>query len=335
MKQPRLRLLRRFWYDLRRFWYGIQDPNSLPMLAFALRNRSHAHANPPDRAMQPHRDEIEAPRIPRHEPLFDPSWPHVPKVVFQTWKSRTQVPSNFSVWSKSFRQHNPQYDCIIWDDLDNREFMTEQFPWFLPFYDRYPKDIFRVDAVRYFFLYKFGGLYADMDTECLKALDPILELGDAIVGRMGTDKKHEHSIPNAMMAAKRRHLIWLLAVAIMIEKFWECGTPDEMARRGPETLTGPIVLKNTVDFYMVAPEPEVRKRAGWVIDQVSAAGLPPPLSGNVKILARELWYPVDWTNPFHEAFRQTLAAKKIVLNTEQTARLFPDSYLVTYWSHSW
>lgn len=305
------------------------------MLAFMLRNRSNATVNPPDRPVQPHRDEIEAPRLPRHEPLFDPSWPHVPKVIFQTWKSRTQVPSNFSVWSQSFKRHNPRCDCMIWDDLDNREFMAEHFAWFLPYYDRYPREIFRADAVRYFFLYKFGGLYADMDTECLKALDPVLESGDVIVGQMGVDKGFEQSLPNAIMAAKRQHLMWLLAVAMMIAKFRECGTPDEMARRGPETLTGPILLKSTVDFYLAAPEPEVRKRAGWVIDQVSAAGLPPMLSGNVKILAPEVWYPVDWTNPLHQAFRRTLMAKKIVLNAEQTARLFPDSYLVAYWSHSW
>jgi inositol phosphorylceramide mannosyltransferase catalytic subunit len=319
---------------LKRFWYGLLVSNSLPMLAFALCNRSRVPVNPSYPPVLRERQE-KGPRAPRHEPLVDPEWPHVPQVVFQTWKSRTQVPSNYDAWSRSFRHHNPRYECMIWDDLDNREFVAEQFPWFLPFYDRYPKEIFRADAVRYFFLYKFGGLYADMDTECLKPLDPILRTGDAIFGRMGVDKRFEHSIPNAMMASKRLHLIWLLAIALMIEGFRECNSPEEMARRGPETLTGPVLLKNTVDFYTRSTEQVVRNRAQWVIDQVCATNLAPRLSADVKILAPNVWYPVDWTNPFHQAFRRTLAANKMVLTAQQTARLFPDSYLVTYWSHSW
>ena len=63
--------------------------------------------------------------------------------------------------------------------------------------------------------------------------------------------------------------------------------------------------------------------------------MPPLLTGNVKILAPQIWFPVDWTNPFHQSFRKTLLAKRIVLNAEQTARIFPHSHLVTYWSHTW
>ena len=89
-----------------------------------------------------------------------------------------------------------------------------------------------------------------MDTECLKSLDPILGAGDVIVGRMGSDDTFEHSIPNAMMASKRQHLLWLLAIACAIEKIHECGSAAEMLQRGPERITGPILLKSTVDFYI-------------------------------------------------------------------------------------
>ena len=35
-------------------------------------------------------------------------------------------------------------------------------------YDNYDVNIKRVDAVRYFYLYHFGGLYVDLDFECIK-----------------------------------------------------------------------------------------------------------------------------------------------------------------------
>ena len=329
------RFTRRLFYNVRRFWYGMMDPNSPSMWAFALRHRKKVSRVPPDPLPAPPQTISEDPRSPRQEPVLQPSWPHVPRIIFQSWKSRTQIPSNFRTWSNSFKRYNPDYDCLVWDDHDNRDFIAEQFAWFLPFYDEYPKEIFRVDAVRFFFLYKFGGLYADMDTECLKRLDPVLEAGDVIVGRMGADKTFEHSIPNAMMAAKPRHLLWLLAITMCMEKFKECSTPEEMERRGPETLTGPILLKTCVDTFNSTSESEVRARASWVIDQVNLSDLPPLLAGNLEILPPKLWYPVDWTNPFHRPFRQTLADRRMVLTQEQTAKLFPDSYLVTYWSHSW
>ena len=49
--------------------------------------------------------------------------------------------------------------------------MQEHYPWFLPTYLAYPYDIQRVDAVRYFILHKFGGIYIDLDMGCLKRFD--------------------------------------------------------------------------------------------------------------------------------------------------------------------
>lgn len=328
------RFLRRFVYNVQRYWYGLRDPRSFPMLMFSLAHRSDPPPSDKPRAATT-APGVEAPRAPRHDPSPDLASSHIPKFVYQTWKSRTDLPSNFAIWSQSFQQLNPEFDCMIWDDQDNRDFMTQHFPWFMDYYNGYPKEIFRVDAVRMFFLYRFGGVYADMDTECLKPLDPQLTMGDALFGRMGLDTGFEHSIPNAMMASKPRHLIWLLAISMMMDKYEECGTADEMARRGPETLTGPILLKRAVDYFVSSSEAEIRQRAASVIERVTSDGMAPLHSSNVRILPPEIWYPLDWTNPFHRAFRQTLADKRIVLDRSQTSKLFPKAYMVTYWSHSW
>lgn len=49
--------------------------------------------------------------------------------------------------------------------------MQTQYPWFLSTYNSYPYNIQRVDAVRYFILHHFGGIYLDLDVGCLKRLD--------------------------------------------------------------------------------------------------------------------------------------------------------------------
>jgi mannosyltransferase OCH1-like enzyme len=329
----RLSMLRA-WSPLK-VWQGLQASSSLPMLLFALGSRSAAGSELTPPATHSSTATRSVDRDRRTEPRVDVSSAGIPKVVFQTWKTRDKLPARFATWSRSFKAHNPEFDCMLWDDRDNLEFIAERFSWFLPIYESYPKEIYRADAVRYFFLYEFGGLYVDLDTECLKPLDPMRGWGDVVLGRMGLNSRFEHSIPNAIMASRPRHLLWLLVITIMMERAKKCRTSEAMSACGPESLTGPILLKNAVDFYLTSEEATVRARAGRVIAMMSDAGRPPLHTRNLTILPPEVWFPINWDNPFHRLFRRALTTKRIMLDQTEKARLFPGSYLVTYWSHSW
>lgn len=96
-----------------------------------------------------------------------------PKIIFQTWKTHS-LPKQFAYWSETWKKYNP-YNYVLWDDKENREFVATNFNWFLPTYDGYDAGIKRADAIRYMFLYKYGGIYADLDFECLKPFDDLLE----------------------------------------------------------------------------------------------------------------------------------------------------------------
>lgn len=307
---------------------GIGAERSVPMLAFALRSKllgieaSELAAIP-----------TQPPTV-VHAPLDLPnSRSTIPKIIFQTWKTRGDLPSNYKYWSATFRALNPDYLHVIWDDNDNRNFIVDNFAWFLPFYESYPKEIFRADIIRFFFLFAHGGLYADMDTECLKPLDKTLSQGRIILGRMGHDANHDHSIPNAMMASAPGQLFWLLAISMSIEKIRECKDNGTILGAQPEDLTGPVLLKKAFDYYTTASEAQVRQRAAWVLEQ---AGLRWNIDyDKITLLRPEAWYPVDWTNYVHRMFRHELLTKRAVLNATKARRLFPNSDLVTYWTHSW
>ena len=133
----------------------------------------------------------------------------IPRRIFQTWKVRSPLPPNFERWSRTIREINDDYVYVIHDDFDNREFISENYPWFLGKYDAYEKEILRVDAVRYFQLFHFGGFYFDLDVECLNSLDKYLMGNDVLFGRMGSDEAFPASIPNAIMASKPRQEFWL------------------------------------------------------------------------------------------------------------------------------
>jgi mannosyltransferase OCH1-like enzyme len=73
------------------------------------------------------------------------------------------------------RAHNPSYEIRMWNATIAREFLSNEYAWFLPTYDNYKYPIQKVDALKYFALYHFGGVYMDLDVACRRSLDPLLD----------------------------------------------------------------------------------------------------------------------------------------------------------------
>lgn len=271
-------------------------------------------------------------RAPRAEPVVLPDGDAIPPNIFQTWKTRDNLPSNYAYWSSTFSSLNPGHRHLIWDDYDNRDFVTQEFRWFLPYYDAYPKEIFRADIVRYLFLFKYGGLYVDMDTECLRPVQLDSYRGGIVLARMGQDTEFPHSIPNAIMASSPNQLFWLLVVAMAIELVELHSSLGDMADQRPEKMTGPVLVKSAYDFYMVSRgESAVTKRAARVTKHVGDGAL----HGQAVLLSPETWYPIDWHNRVHAAFYKRFHARRELLTPAACRKLFPKSELVTYWTHSW
>jgi inositol phosphorylceramide mannosyltransferase catalytic subunit len=250
--------------------------------------------------------------------------------ILQTWKSKSQIPANFQHWSETIRELNPEFVYYFWDDADNRTFIEANYPWFLKTYDAYPAEIYRVDAIRYFWLYHFGGVYIDMDSECLRPLERLCKNNAGVVlGQMGQDRTFVHAIPNAVMMSPSRDGFWLYVFHLMMSL--------QSKRRHPEDITGSIMLKMAVD----AIESEAdRPNVAAAIDTISAL-LPEQLrpkaaSLPVKILPPECFFPVNWADPIHQNyFRRQIIKEERLLSRKRAAELFPKSYIVTYWAHSW
>ena len=136
---------------------------------------------------------------------------------------------------------NPEFSYELWDDCDNRQFVAREFPWFLDTYNSYPNEIYRVDTIRYLYLYLHGGFYIDLDTECVKALEPLVHTRDVLLGRMGNDTAFAHSIPNAIMASPPRQEFWLFLVYLLRHR--------SRLRLMPEHSTGPALLRTAVTLY--------------------------------------------------------------------------------------
>ena len=126
----------------------------------------------------------------------------IPRIIHQTWKDR-DVPEQWRDYQASWIRHNPKWEYRLWSDADNRHLIAERYAWFLPTYDAFPRAIQRVDAAKYFILYTFGGVYADLDCECLQSIDRIVAGGGAVVGRSA-----DRVIECAFMASSAGHGLW-------------------------------------------------------------------------------------------------------------------------------
>lgn len=252
----------------------------------------------------------------------------IPKLIFQTWKTK-DLPDQFQEWSSTFKDENPTYAYRLWDDADNLAFITKYFPWFLETYTSYPEEIFRVDAVRYFFLYQFGGIYADLDTECLLPLDSITRESGVILGRMGPNPSFEHSIPNALMASEPRHEFWLLVMSLLFD-------PQKITSDRPEYITGPVLLKTAYDLYLNSyREDIVQNRLANIRSKLTEKQKP---SDNTSIMVTHgnTFFPLDWNDAVHEAFvLKPMRDENKRLSRETVLNLFPNSLTVSYWSHTW
>ena len=249
----------------------------------------------------------------------------IPKRIFQTWKSKTDLPSNFAYWRGTFLELNPSYDCDLWDDEDNRAFIVKHFRWFLPIYDKYPAEIYRADAVRYFYLYMFGGFYADLDTQCLKPLDQVMAHNGVVLGRLQANLSLTYSIPNAVMASTPREEFWLYVIAAAMIA---AETPS-----GPEAMTGPVLLYRALLAYQEgAPSPA--DVVAWLARALPPDLQPKPGPSTVHLLAPEEWYPLDWVSQESAAIRGRIFSNKL-LSRAEAQKLFPESSVVTYWTNSW
>lgn len=137
-----------------------------------------------------------------------------PKIHFIWFKdlyvSRPKVSSIPSVGSHApdlCRKHNPDYTVKVWNASEGRGLLEKHYAWFLPTYDSYKFPIQRIDALKYFILWHYGGVYMDMDVSCRRPLDPLLNYPAWF------PEASPLGINNDLMASRARHPV----VALMLE----------------------------------------------------------------------------------------------------------------------
>lgn len=97
----------------------------------------------------------------------------IPKIIHQTCKTK-DVPEKWKYAFDSCKTNNKGFKHILWNDKTMDKFVKKYYHDFYKIYKSYKYHIQRCDVFRFLVLYKYGGIYLDMDIICNKNLNKFL-----------------------------------------------------------------------------------------------------------------------------------------------------------------
>ncbi len=170
----------------------------------------------------------------------------ISRIIHQT------APSDKSKWhpiwehcQASWKRNFPTYEYKMWTDEDNDTFIKTKFNWFYSTYKGFKKNIMRIDAVRYFILYEYGGIYADMDFECLKNFEHILPKGKVSIAETQHQGDPNEKFQNALMCSPPKHPFWL---HIILNIYTNKDSDDVLLVAGPRVVDKTVYAHPDIVF---------------------------------------------------------------------------------------
>ena len=250
-----------------------------------------------------------------------------PRIV-QTWKTENLAAANpiFSISKQSWQSHHPDWDYDFFTDETINVYVKSHFPnYYRRVFSKYQGQIERVDAFRIITLFLEGGVYCDLDGECLKPLDSIITKEGVVLGQLiNSESRNKYS--NAWMCStKEKEEFWLFVLAE--------ATKRHQKNRGyssTEYLTGPILITDCVQAYQNLEREKIHSHiSSFITDNYSAADK----KSSIHILEPEIIYPVDWSLLTQESRHEILQNRIKTGNPPE--QVTSSSHCIHYWTHSW
>lgn len=102
----------------------------------------------------------------------------IPRIIHQIWVGNKKLPKNYSALKDTWLKHHPGWRYILWTPKKIKRLTLYN----KKFYDRASEPEEKANILRYELLDQFGGLYCDVDFECLKSFDLLHHCYDFYTG---------------------------------------------------------------------------------------------------------------------------------------------------------
>jgi mannosyltransferase OCH1-like enzyme len=94
----------------------------------------------------------------------------IPKIIHQIWVGQKPIPTKSVEFIKKIKELHPDFEYRLWTDKDINPYNFNNYNYILQSKSFAQK----ADIMRYEILYRYGGIYLDIDFEVFKKLDNLL-----------------------------------------------------------------------------------------------------------------------------------------------------------------
>jgi mannosyltransferase OCH1-like enzyme len=131
----------------------------------------------------------------------------IPKIIHQTYKNYN-LPDIYKMCQTEIKRLHNDFEYRFYTDDDMDILMKTDFPEYYDKFNELPRMIMKIDMFRYFLMYKYGGLYADMDYLMFKPFDLLNEKVVIPTNRDLDNNNNLTSLGNCIFASEPNHPYW-------------------------------------------------------------------------------------------------------------------------------
>lgn len=141
-------------------------------------------------------------------------------------------------------------NCQIqhWDDHSADKFVREEMPEYYQLWQGYEFPIQRVDTLKYFLMYRRGGIYMDYDIECLKPFETYFDQNKVYLVEESSFIS-PYRFNNFLIASPKGHPFWLFVFKELEDGLENMKNFDFLDVLRILESTGPGVLQRAYEKY--------------------------------------------------------------------------------------
>lgn len=141
------------------------------------------------------------------------------RIIHQIWfgtipnkREANKAYEKLKTYRDSWKIKNPNWCHIEWNKDMCADLIKYVYPEHIDLFKKYKYEIQRCDAIRYFMLYRYGGVYADMDYFCNRSYDEVIRDYPNDIYFVQTPnttmfQDNDH-ISNSLMYSTPKHTFW-------------------------------------------------------------------------------------------------------------------------------
>lgn len=152
----------------------------------------------------------------------------IPKIIHQVWLGPAPLPD--TGWPQSIRAKHPDWEYRLWTDTNVAELGCDHL---FPPCKTYSA---RANVARLYAVWRYGGMYLDMDVECFKNVEPLLS---GVRAFAAYEYEPDNRLCNAIFGATQGHpwighQLQMLPACVYYEPPWG---PTVMSAANRDDLT--------------------------------------------------------------------------------------------------